>query len=207
MKKLLLICLLLGVGVTARAQFFTLGVKAGASSSSIHINDPENNLFQFEKAENITGYHAGAFMRFKVGNIMFQPEAALTHTGGTVEVTENQNSTNIEITKYRFNRLDVPLTVGYSFFRVARVHAGPVASMLISGKLDEERIEEYMDKSDWGWQAGLGVDIGNITADLRYERINRNFTNETQSSAYDIRNDQIILSIGLKLIGKENIMS
>ena len=202
MKKLLLIYLLLGLGFTAQAQFFTLGVKAGASSSSVHIDDPENNLFQFEKAENIAGYHAGAFMRFKVGNILLQPEGALTHTGGTVEVTDNQNSTNIEISKYRFNRLDVPLLLGYSFFKVARVHAGPVASMLISGKLDGERIDEYMQESDWGWQAGLGVDIGNITADLRYERIDRNYTNDPESNAYGIRNDQIILSIGLKLIGK-----
>lgn len=207
MKKIFALTLLLGLGFSAQAQFFTLGLKAGASSSSVDIENPENNLLQFKKAENITGYHAGAFMRLKVGNIMVQPEGYLTHTGGTVEVTDNQNSTNIEISKYRFNRLDVPLLVGYSFFNVARVHAGPVASVLINGKLDRERIDEYMQQSDWGWQAGLGVDIGNITADLRYERIDRNYTNQSNpnqsnNNAYDIRNDQIILSIGLKLLGK-----
>jgi opacity protein-like surface antigen len=202
MKKTLILILLLGIGFTARAQFFTLGVKAGASSSGVDIENPENNVSQFRKMENITGYHAGAFMRFKVGNILFQPEGTLTHTGGTVEVTESQNSTNYEISKYRFNRLDVPLLLGYSFFKVARVHAGPVASVLITGKLNSERIDEYLQESDWGWQAGLGVDIGNITADIRYEYVNRNYTNIPENNGYDINNDQIVLSVGLKLVGK-----
>lgn len=202
MKKILILVLLVGAGVKAQAQFFTLGIKAGASASSVHIANPDNNLFQFNKTENIAGYHAGAFTRLKVGNILVQPEAVLTHTGGTVEVRESQNGTTIEISKYKFNRLDVPLLLGYSFFRVARIHAGPVASMLISGKLDDERIDEYMQESDWGWQAGLGVDIGNITADIRYERLARTYANQSQDNTYDIRNEQIILSIGLKLIGK-----
>ncbi|MCC9136846.1 porin family protein [Pontibacter silvestris] len=202
MKKILLILtMMLTTGLVANAQFFTAGVKAGVSSSSVDIKDPIGTVTQFKESENIAGYQVGAFTRFKVGNLLLQPEAAFTYTGGKVEVNDDPNTTSVEVQKFKFNRLDVPILLGYSLFRVVRVSAGPVASMVISGKLDDDKIDEYLNNSDWGWQAGLGVDIGNITADVRYERIKRNYTDNVDTG-YDITNEQVILSVGLKLFGK-----
>lgn len=203
MKKIFLILfVMLTTGLAANAQFFTAGVKAGVSSSSVNIKDPVGTVTQFKESDNITGYQVGAFTRFKIGNILLQPEAAFAYSGGKVEVNNDPNTASVEVEKFKFNRLDVPILLGYSLFKVVRINAGPVASMVVSGKLEGDKIDEYLDNSDWGWQAGLGVDIGNITADVRYERLDRNYT-DNMDTGYDISNEQVILSLGLKLFGKK----
>lgn len=202
MKKIIFIALFtFATGLTAQAQI-ALGIKAGASSSQVDIKNLKSSMTQFEASDDITGYHAGAFLRLKAAGLMLQPEAYFTSTGGKVKVTNTDNGTNVETEKFTFNRLDVPLLVGYNFFNIARVQAGPVASMLVSGKFRDQKIEDYLNKSDWGWQAGVGFDIGNFTADLRYENVKRDYTNNAQNTSFNIDNQQLILSLGLKLMGK-----
>lgn len=202
MKKIVLfVSLVFAASLTAQAQV-ALGLKAGASSSQVDIKNIKNSISEFKAADDITGYHAGAFLRIKAAGLVLQPEAYFANTGGKVVVTDTDNGTNIETEKFTFNRLDVPLLVGINLFKVARIQAGPVASMLVSGKFGDQNLENYLNKSDWGWQAGLGFDIGNFTADLRYEDVNRNYTNNSQQTSYDIDNRQFILSLGFKLIGK-----
>lgn len=201
-KSLLLLLLMLTTGLAAKAQFFTAGIKAGVSSSSIDVKNVENNLTQFKEADNITGYHAGAFLRFRAGNVYVQPEGLLTYTGGKVEVSDDPNSSDVHIEKFNFSRLDVPILLGYSLFKIVRINAGPVASVLLNGKFEGEKIDQYMNDAEWGWQAGVGLDIGNLTADLRYQTLQSSFNNSVQNSNFDIQNGQIMLSLGLKLIGK-----
>ncbi|MBF9253489.1 PorT family protein [Pontibacter sp. 172403-2] len=201
-KSLLLLLLLLTTGIAAKAQFFTAGVKAGVSSSSIDVDNIENNITQFKEADNITGYHAGAFLRFKSGNVFVQPEGLLTYTGGKVEVSDDPNSSDVHIEKFNFSRLDVPILLGYSFFKVLRLNAGPVASVLLNGKFEGEKIDQYLEDTEWGWQAGVGLDIGNLTADVRYQTLQSSYKNDAQNSGFDIENGQIMLSLGIKIIGK-----
>jgi hypothetical protein len=202
MKKVLLVLLMsLTTGLVAKAQFLTLGVKAGLSSSNVDVKNVENNLTQFQESDNVTGYQAGAFMRLKVGNVFVQPEGLLTYTGGKVEYSDDANSTDMHVEKFRFARFDVPLLLGYNFFRVAHINAGPVASVLLNGKFEEEKIDQYLNEAEWGWQAGVGVDVGNIVADLRYQAVNSSYK-DAMNGNYDIKNGQIMLSVGLKIIGK-----
>ena len=189
------------MGMVAQAQI-TLGFKAGASSSQVDIKNLKSSVSDFKAADDITGYHAGAFLRLKAAGFMLQPEAYFTSTGGKVQVTDTGNGTNVETEKFTFNRLDVPLLVGYNFFNVLRVQAGPVASVLVNGKFRDQELENYLNKSDWGYQAGVGFDIGNFTADLRYENVKRDYTNNTQNTSFDIDNQQFIFSLGFKLLGR-----
>jgi len=199
MKKAILALLMLITSVGIAQAQFTLGVKAGVSSSNVDIKDPRNTLQQFKSTDAITGYHAGAFMRIKAGGILIQPEAVLSSTGGKVEVT-NDGITTTE--QFKFNRLDVPVLLGVSLFNVARIQAGPVASVLVNGKFKDQQLKDYMNNSDLGWQAGIGFDIGNLTTDLRYERVNREFTGTNQNGSFGVGNQQLILSLGFKIIGK-----
>ncbi|GEO04823.1 hypothetical protein AAE02nite_24870 [Adhaeribacter aerolatus] len=202
MKKTILLALFVfTTGVVAQAQV-ALGLKAGASSSQVDIKNLKSSVSEFKAADDITGYHAGAFLRIKAAGFMLQPEAYFTSTGGKVKVTDTDNGTTVQTEKFTFNRLDVPLLVGFNFFNVARVQAGPVASMLVSGKFQDQKLEDYLNKSDWGWQAGVGFDFGNFTADLRYENVKRDYTNNTQNTSFNIDNQQFILSLGFKLLGK-----
>ena len=199
MKKTVLALLLLIASVGIAQAQFTLGVKAGVSSSNVDIKDPKNTFQQFKSTDAITGYHAGAFMRIKAGGILLQPEAVLSSTGGKVEVTENGVTTSED---FKFNRLDVPVLLGLSLFNVARIQAGPLASVLVKGKFQDQQLEDYMDRYDLGWQAGIGFDIGNFTTDVRYERVKREFTGNAQNGSFGVANQQVILSLGFKLIGK-----
>lgn len=203
MKSLSFLMILFTFSVlTAQAQL-AVGVKAGVSTSTIEVQNPRNMFMEFKNKDHIAGYHVGTFARLKVAALLVQPEGVFTSSGGRVEVTQTENGQEVKNTEdFKFNRLDVPVLVGFSFFNVARVQAGPVFSKLVSGKFQDQNLKDYMDKSDIGWQAGAGVDIGSLTADLRYERVNRNFTNPAQNSSYKAEKGQLLLSLGWKLLGK-----
>jgi opacity protein-like surface antigen len=202
MKKILLLLLItLATGMVAQAQV-VFGVKGGFSSSTVDVKDVNATSFQFRNIkDNITGYHVGLFTRFKAGGFLVQPEGVFTSSGGKIAVIQDQSGTTVETTeKFRFNRLDVPVLVGVSLLNVIRFQAGPVASVLVNGKFADQNIEDYIDKTDFGWQAGIGLDIGSVAADVRYEQVKREYTN--QSDSFDVGNHQLIFSLGFKLTGK-----
>ncbi|GAB3529207.1 hypothetical protein GCM10027443_08070 [Pontibacter brevis] len=188
---------LLATSVAARAQL-QAGVKAGLSTANVEIQKLRNDPWQYTKAENVTGYHAGAFARLQVAGFFVQPEAILTSTGGRIEVSGADNM-GVRVEDFKFNRLDVPVMVGYNFLNVLRVQAGPVSSTLLSARQEGQDIKQYMENADWGFQAGVGIDIGSMTADVRYERINRQLTNTAQQTGMEVHNQQFIFSLGYKL--------
>lgn len=199
MKKLFLSLLLVGItGLAAQAQF-AVGVKGGLSSSGVDVKNARNTLTQLKDVNNITGYHLGAFTRVKVANFFIQPEAYFATSGGRLQEQDVQNNSVNEI-KARFNRFDVPVMAGLTFLKFGRIQAGPVASVLMGSRLDGQKIKDYLGKTDWGYQIGAGVDISNLTLDVRYENIRREYTN--QNTSFDLSNQQVILSLGIKLIGK-----
>ena len=188
MKKYLLsAALLIVVSISAKAQF-SLGVKGGIDFSKISTD----NL----KESSITGYQVGAFAR--VGSALYlQPELYVSSAGGKFESTDNTASA-----KVRFTNLNVPLLVGHTFGTKdlnLRVMVGPVYTYALS---TNESFSENLDaayhdfnKSNVGFQAGAGVDISGITADLRYEgglsKINSNFNQ---------RQNLWALSVGFKIL-------
>ena len=200
MKRIGLILLVtLAAGMAAQAQV-ALGIKGGISSSQVDVKNVRNTLTQFRDQENITGYHLGAFLRFKTGSLVLQPEGVFSASGGKVAVSQNQDGTVVETTEaFRFNRLDVPVLVGVSLLNFARIQAGPVASVLTGGKFGGENLVSFMDKTDFGWQAGIGFDIGHVTADVRYERVKRSYTGP--DNGFDVGNQQVLLSLGCKVFG------
>ncbi|QMU27215.1 porin family protein [Adhaeribacter radiodurans] len=199
MKKLVLfLVLLVSAQFAAQAQF-TLGIKGGLSSSGVDVKNAKNTITQLKDSDNITGYHLGAFTRIKVSNVFLQPEVYFATSGGKLQQTDIQNNTIDEV-KAKFTRLDVPLLVGYNFFKIARVQAGPVASVLVGSKIDGQKVKDYLNKTDWGFQVGAGFDISNLAFDVRYENVKRDYTN--QNTSFDLKNKQIIVSVGIKLFGK-----
>ncbi|MFD2248447.1 porin family protein [Pontibacter ruber] len=198
MKHILLTILAcFAISMAAQAQL-SVGIKAGIGASNVDVNEVKNNPWQYKDSENITGYHAGAFARLQILGIFVQPEAVLSSTGGKVDFFNDQTAeTTTE--KFKFTRLDVPLLAGINLFNVARVQAGPVASVLLSARQEGKTMDNYLQEADWGWQAGVGVDISRLTLDLRYERVNRNYTNDAQQSSYELANKQVLLSVGYKL--------
>jgi hypothetical protein len=164
MKKYLLSAgLLIAVCISAKAQF-SLGIKGGVNFSKINANDVNSST--------VTGYQAGLFAR--IGNSWYlQPELYVNGTGSQFNSATNGSG------KVTFTNLNVPLLLGKSFGTKDlnfRLLAGPVYVAVMSKNESfsdnfnsaYENFGNYKNSS-LGYQAGAGVDIGPITADLRYQ--------------------------------------
>lgn len=189
MKKILLsVAMVIIVCISAKAQF-SLGVKGGVNFS--HINT--DNL----SSSSRTGYQAGIFTRFG-GDLYLQPELYLSGTGGDFHSSDNSVSGNAH-----FTNLNIPVLIGRSFGEKDlnfRIMAGPVYTSVLSKNLSSSLNDAYQDfghykNSTLGFQAGAGVDIGNLTADFRYEggltKINSDFGQ---------RQNLWALSVGIKIL-------
>ncbi len=177
MKKILLsaaIVIAACIGVNAQAS---LGIKGGVNFSKINTD----NL----NSSTRTGYQAGLFARF--GSALYlQPELYVSSTGGEFHSSNNNNNVSVS-GNVKFTNLNVPLLVGHSFGEKNlnfRIMAGPVYTAVLSKNFSQSLENAYNDfghykSSTLGFQAGAGVDIGAITADLRYEggltKINSDF--------------------------------
>lgn len=191
MKKVVLCtAFLIAVCISAKAQF-SLGIKGGVNYSTIN----SDNL----KTSSVAGYQAGLFARIGTG-LYLQPEVYVSSTGGHFESNDNAYSGNV-----KFTNLNVPLLVGYKFgpnnlnFRLM---AGPIYSSVLSRdeSLSQNFNTAYNDfghyrSSTLGYQAGFGVDIGAITADLRYEG---NLTDINPD--FGQRQNLWALSVGFKIL-------
>ncbi len=165
MKKYLLsVALLIAVCISAKAQL-SVGIKGGVNFSQINTDN-------FNESTR-TGYQVGAFAR--IGNAWYlQPELYLSSTGGKFSTTDDNFKAQVN-----FTNLSVPLLLGHSFGSKDlnfRLMAGPVYTYVLSKSQDvsdnvNSAVNDFghYNNSTLGFQAGGGVDIGPITADLRYE--------------------------------------
>ena len=191
MKKYLLItALLITVCISAQAQF-SLGIKGGVNYSTVNTD----NL----NSSSVAGYEVGAFARLG-GGLYLQPELYLSSSGGKFNSNDNTVTGNVH-----FTNLNVPLLVGLKFGPKNlnfRIMGGPIYTSILSQSenFNQNFNAAYNDfgkykSSTIGYQAGAGIDIGSITADLRYEG---NLTDI--NSNYGQRQNLWALSIGFKIL-------
>lgn len=165
MKKYLLsAAILMAACISASAQF-SLGIKGGVNYSTINSDNLKNS--------SVAGYQVGAFARLG-GAFYLQPEVYVSSTGGHFDSNDNVYSGSV-----RFTNLNVPLLLGAKFGPQNlnfRIMAGPIYTSVLNTNenISQNFNNAYGDfghyrNSTLGYQAGFGVDIGAITADLRYE--------------------------------------
>ena len=183
MKKIITLAIisLISASTFAQTKGFTAGLRLGTNLSQVRGNDLSmtsgNTVFNFRHNENRAfGFVGGVFMRF--GRTVFlQPEILVSQKGGKYDlITDNGNNT--KTIDFRMTNLDLPLLVGVKLGDVLRINAGPIATFNIGndGKLGDaiteasgESVEQIYKKAVFGYQAGVGFDIGQINVDVRYE--------------------------------------
>lgn len=192
MKKLLIICLLtVFTAFQAHSQLLSVGPKLGVSQGDVRVTDG------FQGDDSKIGYHLGAFVRINLPIIYLQPEVLYTNTGGSF----NNNNFNYDV---NFHRLDVPVMVGVKVASLLRVQAGPVASYLLDSRVKSNNpahtsLIPPTEDFTFGYQAGIGLDIGNLILDLKYEGGLSNSISSFTELPTDQRQNQLILSLGFKL--------
>lgn len=177
-----------------QAQDFSIGPKVGISQANVVVNGDG-----FSTGDAKFGYHLGAFVRMGGHSIFVQPELLFTNTGGTV--VKSGQGTN-ETYSASFNRLDIPLMFGFKLAKVFRVQAGPVASVLMNYKI-EDSVDAVVDadysSATVGYQAGIGLDVGNVILDFKYESSLSKLSKGVAGFETDTRQNQLILSAGFRL--------
>jgi hypothetical protein len=195
MKNILLPLLLILFSLAVYGQEFSVGPKIGVSQSNITLSN-EN----FISGDDSFGYHVGLFVRMGGNSIFVQPEFLYTNTGGTI-IQKQANSDDIFIDA-SFDRVDIPFMLGFKLAQFFRIQAGPIASILIDYTIvdsNQNPLNVDYNSATFGYQAGLGLDVGNFILDFKYENSLGKISNSTKDFATDQRQNQLIFSAGFRL--------
>ena len=148
-----------------------------------------------ENPDRNVGYHLGIF--YRLGNkIYFRPELMYTRTKS--DYTDGD---------FNLSKLDLPALVGIQLIGPLNLFAGPDFQYILNSEFDGIKISDIESDFTVGLHIGVGVDLGPIGVDLRYERglsaneatfINTNITTLPESRI-DTRSDQVILSLSVKI--------
>ncbi|WP_081820660.1 outer membrane beta-barrel protein [Sediminibacter sp. Hel_I_10] len=141
------------------------------------------------------GYHLGVFG--KIGDrFYFRPELVYTSM-----------KSDYDSDVFTTQKLDAPLLVGVKVIGPLSVFGGPSLQYILNNEFDGIDIDNVENDFSVGLNFGIGLSLGKLGLDLRYERgyseneatfIGNNL-GEDVSSRVDTRPDQLILSLSLAL--------
>lgn len=180
------------------------GIKAGINTFDVNdeILDGDIQDFSLAVREAQYGFHAGVFLRAKLGPILLQPE--LIFNSDNVDYTFNQGGFAQSVINQKYRALDLPVLVGIKLGPI-RLQGGPVGHYQlesITDFTDEIRTEEFADKLNLGWQIGGGFDLKKITFDIRYEanegKLGESLNVFGQSVQFAQSRNRVVASIGYK---------
>ncbi|WP_240485988.1 outer membrane beta-barrel protein [Anditalea andensis] len=166
------------------------GLKAGLNYNSngnffreagMVYGDPLNNL----------GFHVGAFGKLNLGPIYLRPE-----------LVYGQMKTLVDGDKYLTQRMDAPLLVGLNLFgSLISVFAGPSFHYTLRDDLTGFNYSPDVKRFNAGYHAGVGLNLGRIGLDLRYEREFRgqsvNF--EKVVNGGELKYQQLLLGLSIRI--------
>ena len=140
------------------------------------------------------GYHLGVFG--KIGDkLYFRPELVYTNTKSDYDGDD-----------FKMKKLDAPMLVGLRILGPINVFGGPSFQYILDTDFNDINIKDVKNDFTVGLNFGIGLDLGKLGLDLRYERgfsdNEAKFINTdlgVAESRLDTRPDQLILSLAVKL--------
>nr|WP_299074500.1 outer membrane beta-barrel protein [uncultured Allomuricauda sp.] len=203
MKKTFLVAVLTLMGSAVFAQSGSgFGIKAGLSYNKNgdligSVGDAGQNIV--EGAEGKAGYHVGFWGKLDFPKIYLRPELVYSKTKSSYNVDGASND-------YDISKIDLPVLLGYKLVGPLHVFAGPAFQYTLKNDLGDLEVEDVENDFSVGLNVGLGVNLGKIGVDVRYERgfseneaefIGNNITDI--SGRVDSRPSQVIFALSLKL--------
>ncbi|MCK0162125.1 outer membrane beta-barrel protein [Allomuricauda sp. F6463D] len=203
MKKTFLVAVLTLIGTAAMAQSGSgFGVKAGLSYNKngdliSSVGDGGSDIV--EGAEGKTGYHFGFWGKLDFPKIYLRPELVYSKTKSSYDVDGDSQD-------YDVSKLDLPVLLGYKLIGPLHIFAGPAFQYTLNNDLGDIEVEDVENDFTVGLNAGVGVNLGKLGLDVRYERgFSENEAEIIGESVTDIsgrvdsRPSQIIFALSLKL--------
>lgn len=179
MKKIQILTLLLAFSVTTGSAQIRFGLKAGITSTDLDVS--ELMIDQPGLSERLTlalkdanyGIQIGAQIRAYLGdNFILQPE--ILFNSNTVEFQvddlDNPDITNA-IFEESYQYVDIPVVFSYEL-AFLRLQAGPTGHFFLNNTSDLFQFQDYdqnFNDLTLGYVYGVGIDLWNLTIDLRRE--------------------------------------
>ncbi len=204
MKKTIFTAVFALVSFMAMAQKDSgFGIKAG-------VNYNQNGDLRFadvqESGEDLIagsdgkiGYHVGVFGKLDFPKFYLKPELLYTKTKSSYNIGNADRA-------YDVSKIDLPVLLGYKIIGPLSIFAGPSFQYILNQDLEDVELTDVKNDFTVGLQLGIGVNLGNIGLDVRYERgftsneaniIRNNIPIENEN--IDSRPSQIIFGVSLKL--------
>lgn len=210
MNRYFLIAALLLIANVANAQF-SLGLRGGLNFTSLPSKSYQINDDKIEALPDYySGFHVGAVSLIQLDVFFIQPELLFLNTGTQMRYIQSNESPDVYYIQ-KFSRLDIPVLFGAKTGSL-RVGIGPVASIVLNNSnnltssdnfTSDDSLKEKFNRATYGYQIGVGLNVGNLLFDLKYEASLSNLSEEVTignaSFPFDTRPRQIIFSIGLLL--------
>jgi hypothetical protein len=210
MKRIFIASLLLiMLSTSIFGQSFGIGLRGGFNFSSIpSAQTAEVGQHRFHGlSESYTGWHLGVVTQLIFAGFYLQPELLYTRTGQEMrrETIGGTAQEDLYFTQ-RYDHLVMPVTAGAKFGPL-RIGAGPVLSALIDERTIWDTAQTQLDQDTrsvtLGFRAGVGINLGNLLLDLKYEtsltQFGERFLVNGDAVTFSTRPRQFILSLGLLL--------
>jgi hypothetical protein len=190
-----------------QAQSLKYGVKLGVSTTDVSPNDlgikSGSDSFRLKLDNAGYGYQFGVFARAKFLGLYVQPELLFNSNKATYSLKSITGAAITDsIRTETYNRLDIPIMIGFQLFKTVRVNAGPIAHINIGSTSELTNTAGYDAKfntATWGYQAGVGFDLGKLGIDLRYEGNFSNFGDHLsfggKSYAFDTKPSRLVATL------------
>lgn len=206
MKKLLLpitFVLFLFISINElQAQERSFGIKGG--TGAYQITSEFGNISS--TSDRKIGFEAGIFGEFPINRLLsIQPEAVFVQKGGE-EASQSLGSSSLTL-----NYVDVPLLLKINApvdgALQPFIFGGPYAGYLIEATSDadgeNEDLTDLLNEFYYGLKVGLGINIGPLQLDARYDMGIANLYKEDESldgadSDFKITTSGFVVSLGLR---------
>ena len=168
------------------------GLNFGSSGDIVVVTD------QLQKEGDLTsntGYHLGVYSEVYFLMFYFRPEFQYTKLSSQFEDDLIDNE-----------RIELPLSLGYSILGPISLFLGPIAYYNLSQKANEMKLEKIQNATSLGLHIGARLKLGALGLDVRYEKGLSNTETKLLSQSgipvsgqIDSQKDQFTFGISFKL--------
>lgn len=191
----------------ASESFSQIGLKLGvhsfdiSSPKDIIVND--NTTISYDKAN--LGFQGGIYGRINLGGMFLEPGLMFNSTEVSYTLDGENGGLISNVRNESFTNLDIPVLIGFNLLFLD-LFAGPVAHIHLDSTSDLFDLSEYgqnFNSAEYGFRAGMGIEVGNVNVSLEYEGNFSNFgdhiTIAGQEFDFGEKPSRLLINLGLNI--------